>query len=63
MFSWPFCILAVCDSSLLSRFLAVGGVGHMACQVFLFREACVSILVGGAYFFSLECSEVSSSEF
>ena len=51
------------EFSLLWSFLAVGGVGHMACQVFLFREACVSILVGGAYFFSLECSEVSSSEF
>ena len=28
---WPFCILAVCGSSLLWRFLAVGGVGGMAC--------------------------------
>ena len=47
---WPFCILAVCGSSLLWRFLAVGGVGRVACQVFLVREACVSVLVGGAVF-------------
>ena len=47
---WPFCILAVCVSSLLWRFLAVGGVGRVACQGFLVREACVSVLVGGAGF-------------
>ena len=45
---WPFCILAVCGSSLLWRFLPVGGVGRVACQGFLVREACVSVLVGGA---------------
>ena len=26
----------------------MGGVGRMACQGFLVREACVSVLVGGA---------------
>ena len=47
---WPFCILAVGGSSLLWRFLTVGGVGRVACQVFLVREACVSVLVGEAGF-------------
>ena len=28
----------------------MGGVGRVACQVFLVREACVSVLVGGAVF-------------
>ena len=37
-------------SSLLWRFLAVGGVGRVTCQGFLVREACVSVLVGGAGF-------------
>ena len=45
---WPFCILAVCGSSLLWRFLLVCGVGWAACQGFLVREACVSVLVDGA---------------
>jgi len=47
---WLFCILAVCGSSLLWRFLVVGGVALVACQGFLVREACVCILVGGAGF-------------
>ena len=46
----PFCILAVCGFSILWRFLPVGGVGWVACQGFLVREACVSVLVGGAGF-------------
>ena len=41
-------MLKVCGSSLLWRFLPVGGVGLVACQGFLVREACVSVLVGGA---------------
>ena len=45
---WPFCILAVCGSSLLWRFLAVGGVRRVACQGFLVREVCISVPVGGA---------------
>ena len=47
---WPFRILAVCGSSLLWRFLTVGGVEHVAYQGFLVREACVGVLVGGAGF-------------
>ena len=45
---WPFCMLEVCGSSLLWRFLPVGGVGRVACQGFLVREGCISVLVGGA---------------
>ena len=43
-------MLKVCGSSLLWRFLAVSGVGRVACQSFLVREACVGVLVGGAGF-------------
>ena len=49
-------ILAVCgvlfivEFSLLWNFLTVGGVGSVACQGFLIREACVGVLVGGAVF-------------
>ena len=39
-----------CGSSLLWRLLPVGGVGEVACQSFLVREACVGVLVGGAVF-------------
>ena len=38
------------SSFLLWSFLTVGGVGQVACQGFLVREACVSVLVGGAGF-------------
>ena len=41
-------MLEVCGSSLLWRFLPVGGVGQVACQSFLVREACIGVLVGGA---------------
>ena len=41
-------MLEVCGSSLLWRFLPEGGVGRVACQGFLVREVCVSVLVGGA---------------
>ena len=33
---------------LLWSFLTVGGVLQVACQGFLVREACVSVLLGGA---------------
>ena len=33
---------------LLWRFLPVGGVGRVASQGFVVREACVRVLVGGA---------------
>ena len=45
---WPFCILIVGGSSVLWRFLTVGGFVPVACQGFLVREACVGVLVGGA---------------
>ena len=48
VFGVPF--LEVCGSSLLWRFLPVGGIGQVACQGFLVREACVGVLVGGAGF-------------
>ena len=38
------------EFSLLWSFLAVGGIVSVACQGFLVREACVSVLVGGAGF-------------
>ena len=38
------------EFSLLWSFLIVGGVGEVACQDFLVREACVGVLVGGAGF-------------
>ena len=37
-------------SSLLWNFLTVGGIVPVACQGFLVREACVSVLVGGGGF-------------
>ena len=39
----------------------MGGVELVACQGSLVRKACVCVLVGGAG--SLECNEVSSTEF
>ena len=41
----------------------MGGVGRLAYQDFLVREACVGVLVGRAFFFCLECNEMPSSEF
>ena len=41
-------MLEVYGSSLLLRFLPMGGVGRVACQGLLVREACVGVLVGGA---------------
>ena len=41
-------MLKVCGSSLLWRFLPVGGIGLVACQGFLVSEACISVLVDGA---------------
>ena len=38
------------EFSLLWSFLAVGGVGKVACEGFLVREACVCVLVGGSGF-------------
>ena len=45
---WPFCILVVCGSFLLWRFLPVGGAGCLACRGLLVREAYyLGVLVGG----------------
>ena len=41
-------MLEVCGSSLLWRLLPMGGVGLVACQGFLVREAYIGVLVGGA---------------
>ena len=41
-------MLEVCGSYLLWRFLLVGWFGQVACQGILVREACISVLVGGA---------------
>ena len=41
-------MLDVCVFFLLWRLLPVGGVGQVAFQGFLIREACVSVLVDGA---------------
>ena len=43
-------MLEVYVSSLLRRFLPVGGVGRVASQDFLVREAHFGVLVGGAGF-------------
>ena len=50
VFGVAFLYSGIGGSSLLWRFLTVGGVGRVACQGFLVREACVSVLVGGAGF-------------
>ena len=50
MFGVAFLYFGSGGSSLLWRFLTVGGVGRVACQGFPVREACVSVLVGGAGF-------------
>ena len=41
-------MLEVCGSSLLWRFLPMGGVGRVTFLGFLVREACVDVLVCGA---------------
>ena len=41
-------MLEVCGFFLLWSLLPVGGVGPVACHSFLVKEACVSVLVGGA---------------
>ena len=51
-------MLEICDSSLLWRLLPVGGVGWVACQGFLLREACICVLVHGgvSLIFGVQCS-------
>ena len=50
MLGVAFLYSGISDSSLLWRFLAMDGVGQVACQGFLVREACIGVLVGGAGF-------------
>ena len=52
-------MLEVCGSSLLWSFLTVGGVGRVACQGFLVREACISVLLGGDLWSAMKCPVVS----
>ena len=60
---WPFHILAVCGSSLLWRFLAVGGVGWGLVSVSWLGKLASVFWWVELDFFSLKCNEVSSSEF
>ena len=48
VFGVPFCSLEVHGSCLLWSLIPVGGVGLVACQGFLVREACICVLVCGA---------------
>ena len=50
VFGWPFYILAVCGILFIVEFPPCGWGVWVACQGFLVREACVSVLVGGAEF-------------
>ena len=43
-------MLAVYGVLFIVEILTVGGVVRVACQGFLVREACVSVLMGGAGF-------------
>ena len=60
---WPFCILVVCGSFLLWRFLPVGGVGRLACQGFLVRVASVfwRVEVGGGFRMGNTCKSMADS--
>ena len=46
-------MLDIYGSSLLWKFLPMGGVGQVACQGFLVRETCICVLVGGVDLFSI----------
>ena len=50
VFGVAFLYFAFVEFSLLWSFLAVGGVGRVACQGFLVMEAHVSVPIGGAGF-------------
>ena len=60
---WPFCRLEVCSSSWLWRLLPVGGVGLVAYQGFLVGKFAYVFWWVELDLFSLEWSELSSSEF
>ena len=46
-------MLVVCEVLFTEEFSHCRGFLSVACQVFLVRKACLSVLVGGAGFFSL----------
>ena len=56
-------MLEVCGSSLLWRLLPVAGVGLLACQGFLDGRLALVFWWVELNLSSLECNEVSSSEF
>ena len=47
------------EFSLLYSFLAVGGIGQLACQGFLVKEACVDVLVLSSLWSAMKCPVVS----
>ena len=63
VFGVPVCILAVCGSSVLWKFLAVGGVGWWLVKVSWLGKLVSVFWWVELDFFSLECNGVSSSEF
>ena len=62
VFGMAFLFLAVCGSSLLWRFLPVGGFGLVACQVSWLGKLVSVFQWVELHLFSLEGNEVSSSE-
>ena len=60
---WAFCILMVCGSFLLWRFLPVGGVGHWLVKVSWLGKLVSVFCCVELDFFSLECNGVPSNEF
>ena len=56
-------MLEVCGSSLLWRFLPVGGVGLVACKISWLEKLTSVFRWVELDLLSLECIEVSSSEF
>ena len=60
---WPFCMLEICGSSLLWRLLPVGGLDEWLVKVSWLGKLASAFLWVELFLFSLECSEVSSSDF
>ena len=59
----PFCMLEVCGSSLLWRFLPVDGVDEFLVKVSWLGKLALVFWWVGLDLFSLECNEKSTSEF
>ena len=51
MFGVTFLYAGSLCSLFIVELLPMGGVGRVACQSFLVREACVGVIVGGAVSF------------